>query len=240
MPYRNMQQNDGIPVTVYNEPSPDAKNTVADDESAVTPSSGSAYDIIDMEMLCRQRRILGLSHQKIADSFGASEPAIRKFFNCQNKNPSFYNVYHITVQLGLSLDVITGLRKPDDHPGSSAAYYEEILKIKDEQIADLEGQRDRYREHFTAENDKIRSRAALQYEEQNKIITDLNRTVESHADDLRKANAEIDRIQNRSRIKTWIIGVGVGVAVLLLVVDALLGNIGWIRYDGGLQTILFG
>lgn len=240
MPYRNTQQNDGIPVTVYNEPSPDAKNTVADDESSVTPSSGSAYDIIDMEMLCRQRRILGLSHQKIADSFGASEPAIRKFFNCQNKNPSFYNVYHIAVQLGLSLDVITGLRKPDDHPGNNAAYYEEILKIKDEQISDLEGQRDRYREHFTAENDKIRARAAEQYKEQNRIISELNRTVETHAEDLRNAEKEIDGLQEKNRVKTWIIGIGVGLVVVAFVADVLLGNIGWIRYDGGLQQIIFG
>lgn len=239
MPQSKTVQNDGIPVTVYNEPSGDIKNTVLDDENDVTPAYGDAYDIIDIDMMSKCRRMLGLSHQRIADSFRASEPAVRKFFNRQNKNPSFLMVYYSAKILGLPLDVICGLRKPDDQTGS-AAHYEEIIKLKDDQIADLEKRRDIARERYDADKDAIRKRAALQYEEQNAIIRELNHTVESHAEDLRKSGAEIDDLQNRNRIKNWIIGIGVGMAVLLLVVDALLGGIGWIRYDGGLQTIIFG
>lgn len=241
MQNRNPVTDDAMGVTAYNNPYLEPQNPVTDDDYPVSPSSGNVYEIIDMDMLSTQRRVKGMSYQKIADASGVSEPTVRKFFNGQNKNPSFYNVYSITEQLGVSLDALVHRSSFEpDQPGSTKIYYEEIIRIKDDQIADLEKRRDIARERYDADKDAIRKRAALQYEEQNAIIRDLNHTVESHAEYLRKSGAEIDDLQNRNRIKNWIIGIGVGLVVVAFVADVLLGNIGWIRYDGGLQQIIFG
>ena len=217
--YRTLQTNEKNESNTAQKSMNSAKNPSFDDEN-VSPSSGNAYDLLDMPLFEKMRREKDLSYQDIADEVGTSEPTIRRFFHSGNKNPSFFNVYQITKILGIPFPLILK-DKPTTHNETALP---ELLKMKDQQIKDLTEQRDRYRDHFKSEIDEVRRLADERLKEKQK-------NMESQAEVIKSQSKTITR-------QTMFICIGLVVVVMLILIDILFGNTGWIRYDGGLQNFL--
>lgn len=206
---------------------PDEKNEKKSfkyDENSVTPASGDAYSVLNLDLFEEKRAQNRESYQDIADGTELSEPTIRRFFHGQAKNPSFWNVYAISSHLGLEWHrVIRG--GSDTQQPASMEHMKEIIKMKDSQIEDISAQRDRYRDHFKREIDEVRRLAderlkekQINMESQAQTIKNLYKTINS---------------------QTVFIRIGVIILVVLLLADIVLGGSGWIRYEGGLSELLF-
>lgn len=83
-----------------------------------------------------------LTNQEIAELSDVPLATVTRIFNGSTPNPQFETIARITIALGGSLDVIAGLKAPDEPraPASvsqTIASYAELLKEKDERIREL-------------------------------------------------------------------------------------------------------
>ena len=83
-----------------------------------------------------------LTNQEIAELSDVPLATVTRIFNGSTPNPQFETIARITIALGGSLDVIAGLKAPDEPQPTTAvthtfASYAELLKGKDELIHEL-------------------------------------------------------------------------------------------------------
>ena len=83
-----------------------------------------------------------LTNAEIAELSDVPLATVTRIFNGSTPNPQFETIARITMALGGSLDVIAGLKSPDELKPTAAvaqtfATYAEILKEKDERIKEL-------------------------------------------------------------------------------------------------------
>lgn len=84
----------------------------------------------------------GLSNVEIAKISDIPLATITRVFNGQTPNPTFETISRISFALGVSLDELSGLKKPDETPLPSPIEntinsYAELLKEKDDRIKEL-------------------------------------------------------------------------------------------------------
>ena len=80
-----------------------------------------------------------LTNAEIAELSDIPLATVTRIFNGATPNPQFETIARITIALGGSLDVIAGLKSPNDKPNDSnvektLASYAELLREKDERI----------------------------------------------------------------------------------------------------------
>jgi transcriptional regulator with XRE-family HTH domain len=89
----------------------------------------------------------GLTNGEISTLSSIPLATITRVFNGQTPNPTFETISHIAFALGVSLDELAGLKKPDEEPIASPIEntlnsYSELLKDKDERIKELKEDKD--------------------------------------------------------------------------------------------------
>lgn len=211
------------------------KNPSPEDGIPVTPSPGDANTILNLPLFEEKRAERHDSYQDVADGTDLSEPTVRRFMHGQSKNPSFWNVYAIATYLGLEWDKVihrSAKKVPEASP-ETIQHLKEIIAMKDKQVEDISAQRDRYRDHFKGEIEEVRRLADERLKEKQANMEDQAETIQNQAATI---NAQSDTISKQSTfIRVFII-----IAAVILAIDILFGGAGWIRYEGGLQTVLFG
>lgn len=138
------------------------------DEENVTPSAGDLYALLAMDQIDAEYDTQRLTYHELHRRTGGrvSEATIYRFFARQSKNPSAYNVLLILQAMGVSVDRILHIGKPETPTDPSEIHHMETeievlryqVESKERHVQDLERQkaeadslRDRYKEHFMHE-----------------------------------------------------------------------------------------
>ena len=95
----------------------------------------------------KERKLSIADVSKLAD---ISLSTVTRIFNGSGYSTSFDNYVRIATVLGVSLDEIAGLKRPeaptvDDHVQTAMTNYAELLAEKDERINELKNERDKER-----------------------------------------------------------------------------------------------
>lgn len=193
----------------------------------VTPANGCISDVLDYNWLQNQRKLLNISYQHIASSIGVSKATISRFFCGQSPNPSMYNVVLIFRCMGISLDEAFGIPHKTvtvEVPVKDPAAEVEIARLNDT-ISILRGtiaDKDSRQQHDDALTERAKEH--------------LKKQINSAERERDNALQELHDEKQLSRRYARIIIVTYAVIALLLLIDALFGNIGNIHYEGGLQN----
>ena len=90
----------------------------------------------------------GLHNADIAKLGDLPLATVTRVFNGQTSNPTFETITRIAIAMGVSLDELAGLKRPDEPPIPSPIEtalntYAELLKEKDDRIQALEAEKDK-------------------------------------------------------------------------------------------------
>lgn len=208
------------------------------DENTIILASGDTYSLINMDALEEAIKDSGMSYQTISEKADISLSSVYKFLSRTSKSPSFYNVVRLMWAVGCSVDALCGL-KP--RPISARdKNLDTLLSTKDKIIEDLTAQRDRYRDHFTREINEVRRLSDERLKEKQKNIEELQTAIHEQNSTIDNQSKNIDSQSKIIGRQYWAIIVLSVILSTILVVDLLLGGVGFIRYDGGLYSLLFG
>ena len=105
-----------------------------------------------VEKLKELKEARKMTNQEIANLSNLPLATITRVFNGKTPNPTFETFAHIAIAMGASLDEIAGLKVPADEVPAVAApiaatldSYAELLKEKDDRIAELKAEKEKER-----------------------------------------------------------------------------------------------
>lgn len=96
-----------------------------------------------LEKFKERKKELNIKNTEIAALSNIPLSTVNRFFSEEHTNPSFANIAGIAMVLGVSLDELIGMKKPDESPMASMVEntitsYAELLKEKDMRIEEKE------------------------------------------------------------------------------------------------------